>query len=439
MILSGWGNFPRVACRTAAPRTAGDLTACIPGKPLIARGNGRAYGDAALQPNLTVLTKHYDRFLNFDSNSGRLTCEAGTRLDTILDVFVPRGWFPPVTPGTKYVTVGGMIAADAHGKNHHVAGGFGRHVESLRLMLADGRIATCGPTENADLFAATLGGMGLTGIILDATFRLLPIGTAWMVQETVRLPDLDSAMAEFEASAHWTYTVAWIDCLAGGARLGRSVLFRGEHAEIADLPADRQARPFDRPVRRLRRVPFEFPTWVLNRWSVRAFNALYYGRAANGHREVVDLDAFFYPLDAILDWNRIYGAGGFTQYQCVLPKSASRDGLTRLLTEIARSGRGSFLAVLKLMGPQSGLLSFPLEGYTLALDFPVTPPTLNMLLELDAIVRDHGGRLYMAKDARMSPAMLRRGYPELDRFQDIRAGHGARGTFQSLLAERLDL
>ena len=439
MTLSGWGNFPRVSCRTAEPRSDADLIPYLRDAPLIARGQGRAYGDAALQPNLTVLTHHQDRFLDFDPETGRLTCEAGARLDAILDVFVPRGWFPPVTPGTKYVTVGGLIAADAHGKNHHVAGGFGRHVERLDLMLADGRVVSCGPDENAELFAATLGGMGLTGIIRNATFRLRPVRTAWVVQEIVRAPDLDAAMAAFEASLHWTYTVAWIDCLAGGARLGRSLLFRGEHAEIADLPPDRQIRPLDLPLRQFKRVPFEFPAWALNRWSVRAFTALYYDRAGRAERAVVDYDAFFYPLDAILDWNRIYGRHGFTQYQCVLPKAASREGLTRLLTAIARFGRGSFLAVLKLMGPQTGLLSFPLEGYTLALDFPVSPPTLGMLFELDAIVRDHGGRLYMAKDARMTPAMLRHGYPELDRFQAIRARNGATGIFQSLLAERLGL
>lgn len=444
MKLAGWGNFPRVECRTAEPRDDDELRRLVADAPLIARGLGRAYGDAALQPHLTALMRRRDRLLAFDAETGLLACEAGASLADLLAVFVPRGWFPPVTPGTKHVTLGGMVAADVHGKNHHVAGSFGRHVQNLRLMSAGGRVAACSRDENADLFAATVGGMGLTGAILDVSFRMTRIGSAWMRQETVRAANLDAGLDAFEDSAGWTYSVAWIDCLSGGRAFGRALLTRGEHARPEELPATARDEPLRLPAKAVRRVPLDFPAWALNRWSVRAFNALYYARAPEtATPAIVDYDSFFYPLDALLEWNRIYGRPGFTQYQCVIPKAAGRDGLARLLTAIQRAGEGSFLAVLKLFGPQGdardGLLSFPLEGYTLALDFPLRAPALALLIELDAIVADHGGRLYLAKDARTTPAMMRRGYPALGRFQDIRRTCGAAGTFQSLQAERLNL
>lgn len=434
MKLSGWGNYPRVACRMA--ELCGDDRRLLAAPPLIARGRGRAYGDAALQPNLTVSTRRLDRLLAFDPTSGVLTAEAGVGLDTLLDIFLPRGWLPPVMPGTKFVTLGGMVAADVHGKNHHVAGSFGRHVLGLRLLLGDGRVVECGPHAHPDLFAATLGGMGLTGIILGVTFRLRPVQTAWIWCETLRAPGLAAALEAFEESAGWTYTVAWIDCLDPA---GRCLVSRGDIAAPDQLPP--AVAPFAVPARATRRVPVDFPGWALNRWSVAAFNTAYYRAAPR--RPVpglTELDHFFFPLDAVLEWNRIYGRGGFTQYQCVLPKAAGPEGLSRLLAAIRQDASGSFLAVLKLFGRQDcGLLSFPMEGYTLALDFPLRPPTLAMLDRLDSIVADHGGRLYLAKDARTSPAMLRRFYPRLDTFQDIRARWSARGRMQSLLAERLAL
>lgn len=441
MRLSGWGNYPRVDCRVLTARGRDELADRVRSEAtLIARGNGRAYGDAALNPRATLLTRRHDRILAFDRDTGRLTCESGVLLADLLDVFVPRGWFPPVTPGTKLVTIGGMIAADVHGKNHHGAGSFCHHVESLDLVLADGRTVTCSPMENADLFAATCGGMGLTGVIASATFRLQPIETGWIRQETVRCASLAETMERFEAAAGWTYSVAWIDGLSGGRREGRSLLYLGEHARLDDLgPKERQTPPLEPPRKRLRRVPVTFPDAVLNRYTVRAFNEFYYRRAMTGPA-LVDWDTFFYPLDSILEWNRIYGRSGFTQYQCVLPKEASAAGLHRLLETMAGAGLGSFLAVLKLLGPQeTGLLSFPMEGYTLAMDFPMRRPTLGLLNELDAIVADHGGRIYLAKDARMGPDMMRAGYAVLDRFQDIRGRTGAPGRFTSCLAERLGL
>lgn len=441
MILSGWGRHPRIDCRVVEIRDA--LAArreVLASASLIARGNGRAYGDAAMNPAGTLSMLRSDRMLAFDAASGRLTCEAGTLLSDILDVFVPRGWFPPVLPGTGRVSVGGMIAADIHGKNHHVAGSFGDHVESLDLLLADGSVVTCGPGREEALFRATCGGMGLTGVILSATFRLMLVETAHIRQETLRAPDLETAMALFEDSAGWTYSVAWIDCLSGGARLGRSLLYRGEHARADELPAPLRAAPLTPPPRRRPAgVPFDLPGFTLNRWSLRAFNEIYYRRGRPGEA-ILDYRPYFHPLDAVSDWNRIYGRNGFLQFQCVLPKPASAEGMGRLLRTIARTGLGSFLAVLKLFGRQGpGLMSFPMEGYTLALDFPATSPALSLLRELDAIVADHGGRQYLAKDARMGAGALRRGYPRLDEFRALRAASDPAGKFSSLLSERLGL
>jgi FAD/FMN-containing dehydrogenase len=411
------------------------IVAVAAGTSLIARGNGRAYGDAALNPACVLETRPSDRILAFDAVSGLITCEAGLLLSDLLDFAVPRGFFPPVTPGTKFVSIGGMIAADVHGKNHHGAGAFGRHIETLSLLGADGVIRTCSRTENTELFQATQGGMGLTGVILNATFRLIRIETPLIRQETLRAPDLDTAMAHFESSGDWTYTVAWIDCMARGRSLGRALVYRGEHATAVEAPNS----PLKVPVRTMRRVPLDFPSWALNGWSVTAFNALYYRRGRPG-TTLVDYDSYFYPLDAIADWNRIYGSRGFVQYQCVLPKDLSRAGLEQLLDRISRAGRGSFLAVLKLFGPaDDGFLSFPTEGYTLALDFPADSQTFNLLIELDDIVAAHGGRIYLAKDARTTPAMMDQGYPNLARFRAVRARFDPDGKFASLQSRRLNL
>ena len=438
-MLAGWGQFPRARCRVITASGA-DLSRRVGAEAqLIARGNGRAYGDAALNRQATLLTGRHDRLLGFDAGSGILTCESGVLLSDILDRFIPLGWFVPVTPGTKLVTIGGMVAADVHGKNHHMAGSFSRHVLWLELIGADGSRTRCSAQENPDLFFATCGGMGLTGVIATVCFRLMPIASAWIRQKTIRCDGLDTVMAGLEAALDWTYAVAWIDGLAQGARLGRSLLYLGEHADPAELDPARRARPLDRRAGRPLSVPFTLPDLTLNSLSVRAFNELYYRRGTPG-TAIVDLDSYFYPLDGIAHWNRIYGRSGFTQYQCVLPRGSSRQGLERLLAAMSAAGIGSFLAVLKLLGPEDGgWLSFPMEGYTLAMDFPLRPPSLSLLLTLDAIVADHGGRLYLAKDARMGAGLLRRGYPGLDLFRDLRHRTGAAGRFTSLLSERLDL
>jgi FAD/FMN-containing dehydrogenase len=418
------------------PRSAAEVGAIIAEQPsLIPRGAGRSYGDAAFNPAATMLMARRNRFLAFDPATGVLTCEAGVTLADILDTFVPRGWFVPVTPGTKFVTIGGMIAADVHGKNHHAAGSFGDHLESFQLATATGEVVTCSPEENIDLFDATIGGMGLTGVILSARFRLQCVETDRIAQTTRRAYDLEAAFDAFEVTKDATYAVGWIDCLAAGKTLGRSIIFSGEHATAEAAPTTGSIGS-RRPKLAL---PCDLPGWTLNGLSVRAFNDLYWALNRPGSA-LVGLDQYFYPLDSIGAWNRIYGPRGFVQYQCVIPKAAGREGLRALVARISQQGSGSFLAVLKLLGPGGrGLLSFPCEGYTLALDFPVNAANLRLLNELDAITADHGGRLYLAKDARAAPAMMVRGYPRLGEFAALRARIDPGRRFASALSERLDL
>ena len=445
MKLAGWGHYPVVegTLLGCSDRRAATQATQV-SNTLIARGNGRSYGDPAINPDATLSALRLDRLIAFDPATGRLTCEAGLLLAELLAQFVPRGWFPPVTPGTKFVTIGGMIAADVHGKNHHQVGSFGHHVEQLELLTANGTVVVCSRTQNHDLFRATIGGMGLTGVILSATFRMIPIETAWIRQETLVAANLHEVMDFFEQAGEWVYSVAWIDCLARGANLGRSLLYCGEHALIDDLAFDKAQAPLAIPAKRPRTVPFFLPSLALNRFVVRRFNEEYYRRgAAKAGSAIVDYDTFFYPLDAILEWNRIYGRGGFAQYQCALPREASRSGLIHIVGRIAEAGTGSVLSTLKLFGPtddpHSGLLSFPIEGYTLALDFPVNRSTLALMKELDAIVADHGGRLYLAKDSRMSRDMMAKGYPGLTEFLRIRNGSGAATKFHSEQSRRLAL
>ena len=445
MILSGWGRYPALDCRVERLRRREELPGMLDrGATLIARGNGRSYGDAALNPELTMSMLAMDRMWAFDAGTGLLDCEAGVLLADILETFMPRGWFPPVVPGTGLVTVGGMIAADVHGKNHHRDGTFGAWVESLTLVTADGAIRECGRAENADLFRATLGGMGLTGVILSARFRLRPIETAFVMAETRAARDLDETMALFEESRGWPYSVAWLDCLARGRGLGRAVMTRGAFMERGALPPRLASNPLrPSPAGRFR-VPADAPSALLNRFSIRLFNELCYrrgrGRARSGARPV-PFDRFFFPLDRIEAWNRLYGRRGFVQYQCVLPKGESEAGVATLLERVAASGQGSFLAVLKLFGPAGeGLMSFPMEGYTLALDFPLCRGTRALLDGLDEITHRHGGRVYLAKDARCAPEWVREGYPRLGAFEAVRAeAAGAPPRFASELSRRLAL
>lgn len=438
--LSGWGRYPVADCTVHRPGNTTALGMMLDELPdAIARGNGRSYGDASLNPAATIDVRRLDHLVDFDEETGVLVCEGGVLLSELIDALLWRGWFPPVTPGSKLVTIGGMIASDVHGKNHHGAGSFCDHLDWIDLAIGDGRVLRCSALENADLFAATCGGMGLTGLILRACVRMLKVETAAVRQRTLRAPTLAHAFALFQDSLNWTYSVAWIDCLAVGRDVGRSVILLGEHALPAELTPDRRSAPLTSQARRSRRVPFDLPPFALGRMPVRLFNQLYYAAQRPGDA-IVDIDPFFYPLDAIHDWNRIYGARGFVQYQCVLPLAASAAGMAELLTAIGAAGGASFLAVLKRLGRQSfGMLSFPMDGYTLALDFPANPANLALLDRLDAITADHGGRIYLAKDARAGAGHFAAGYPRLEEFRAVRRRHGLDDRFSSLLSRRLEI
>lgn len=439
--LSGWGNYPHIDCDLVNPRYIDELAQLLNvSESLIARGNGRSYGDAALNPGLTVATGQLNRIRAFDRQTGRINCEAGVLLSDLLEVIVPEGWFMPVVPGTAQVSLGGMAAADVHGKNHHLDGAFGRHVESMKVLLGNGQVVECSAHQHADLFAATLGGMGLTGIIVELSVRLVAVESAWIRQTTRVARDLAEIMTLFENSAEVPMSVAWLDCLAGKKSRGRSLLFCGQVAQPEQLPAGFQIRPH--AIRRRRRswsVPRRIPAGVLNRFSVAAFNRLYYHRHAAGKKaRTLPYPDYYFPLDGLAHWNRLYGRRGLIQHQCVLPPEASREGLGEILERTHRAGQGTMLAVLKKFGPQAGPLSFPMPGFTLALDFPVRAETLKLCRELDAIVRDHQGRIYLAKDAASDPVTLRSGYPELEAFEQVRANYHGQ-CFQSSLSRRLEL
>jgi len=440
--ISDWGNYPVIEAEVSGFDSAEELRQKLkkPG-PVIAFGNGRSYGDASLQSNV-VLTRRFNKFLSFDEATGSLCCQAGVLLSEILDVFVPRGWFLPVTPGTKQITIGGAIAADVHGKNHHVDGSFGQHIRSMEVMRNDGSVVTCSPQENVDFFKITVGGMGLTGVILNATFTLRKIETAYIREETIRAANLNEIMDLFEASSDWTYSVAWIDCLAKGDAMGRSIMMRGEHATKGELVNLSHKHAPLVPKRGLQLgVPFNFPNFVLNKLTMKTFNWAYYNKCRPGtHQSIVDYNTFFYPLDAIDNWNRIYGKRGFTQYQFVLPKAAGREGMHKILKRITESGLGSFLAVLKLFGEQESFMSFPMAGYTLALDFPISLKAMDLFKELDAMVADYGGRLYLAKDSRMDAEMFEKTYPNAADFrQAIAMLNEGETKFESLQSRRIGI
>lgn len=438
--LSGWGCFPVKETRLAAPRDLAALTQQLSSGVAIARGNGRAYGDSAIGRETTLHMAHFDRLLAFDEGNGLLTAEAGVLLSDIIESFLPRGWFPWVTPGTRFVTVGGMIAADVHGKNHHKDGCFGNFVEWFDLLDHQGQVRRCSRDENAALFTWTLGGMGLTGIVLRAAFRLRRVESGWIKQKTLAARNLDHAIDLFEENEQATYSVGWIDCLSRGDRLGRSLVMLGEHAGLDDVPAAARQVPFNGAAKATKKLPFTPPGWLLNRFSIGAFNALYYRRGVRRAGEaLVDWQSYFYPLDAIMGWNKIYGRKGFLQFQCVLPQDRSRQGLRTLLNEISKAGSASFLAVIKRMGKAGAGISFPMEGYTLALDFPVNRKTLALLPQLDRITLDHGGRFYLAKDARLTAQTLRKSDERLGAFIALRESAGLRSRFQSTQAERLEL
>jgi len=437
--ISGWGRHPVETCRVFRPEKASEVAGILAGRPeggAVPRGLGRAYGDAALNEGGAVVSHlRLNRMLAFDPGTGVLEAEGGVSFADVVDTFLPRGWFLPVTPGTRHVTLGGAIACDVHGKNHHRDGTLGRFVEGFRLATPGRGVLDCSRGENADVFRATLGGMGLTGAVLSARLRLMRVESARITMDQLRTRSLEESLERFAEDDGWRYSVAWVDALARGRSLGRGVLMRGDHAPASAVSGD----PFARKGGGRLRVPLDAPALALNRLTVGAFNRAYHALHGDRRGASVGIDPFFYPLDGVRDWNRLYGRRGFAQHQSVVPPGAV-DALARLLERAARSGRASFLAVLKRFGPAGeGLLSFPMEGYTLALDFPAGSGLDALLADLDRIVLDAGGRVYLAKDAVLGSEAFAAMYPNADRFREVRAGVDPEGVLSSSLARRVGL
>lgn len=385
----------------------------LPTGSVLAHGNGRSYSDVCLtSKGQLLLTRSLNKFIHFDRATGVLRCESGVTLQEILAIVVPCGWFLPVTPGTQFATIGGALANDVHGKNHHCAGSFGHHLRCFELLRSDGERMLCSPNNNAEWFAATLGGLGLTGLVTWVEIQLLAVDNPAMWVQSCRFANLNEF---WQVNAHYEsitpYTVAWVDCAAKGKRLGRGIMFAGRHAGAGIEPVAHKSKG--------KSIPVDPPISLINQLSLRSFNALYYRQPVKPQGFYQHYLPYFYPLDAIQQWNRIYGRKGFYQYQCVLPPDTAPEGIAELLQQIAASGQGSFLAVLKTFGtmPSLGMLSFPRPGATLALDFAnLGEDTLSLLKRLDAVVSEHGGALYPAKDARMPAAMFQLSYPDWQQF-----------------------
>ena len=438
-MLSGWGRVPLVDARELRSEDLERITRDAP----LTRGLGRAYGDAALpaSPGTTVAGSALaDRILSFDPQTGVLHAEAGLSADRLYRALLPRGWFTPVTPGTRFVTLGGMVAADVHGKNHHRDGCIGEHVLALRVRVADGRIVTCSREQEAELFFATIGGMGLTGHILEVTLRLLRVPSPWIAQETEAVVNVDHFLrALTHAAAAWPMTVGWVDTLAQGAHLGRGILFKGRWAEPHEAPRTFPALRAPLP------IPFTAPGGLLRPFTVRLFNRAYYAwHARQRGVSIVHPASFFYPLDALGGWNRLYGPRGFIQYQCVLPTqsvtAAGQNGpaLHWLLSLIARKQRASFLCVIKDCGAEgAGLLSFPKPGISIALDMPFGDDTQALVDEMNAAVIAAGGRIYLAKDALTRAEHFRAMEPRLDEFLRVRRRWDPDGRIRSAMSVRL--
>lgn len=432
MSLISWGMYPKIKNTVFKFDKEATLKEIINTyDELIPYGNGRSYGDSALSTNI-INVRPKDYFIDFNEENGLLHIQAGVLLSEILESYVPRGWFLKVTPGTKLITVGGAIASDVHGKNHHVEGCFSECVHEFEIILADGEVLTCSKEATPELFKATCGGMGLTGVILDAKIYLKKINSQYIDQTTIKTKNLKETFNAFEEHSDKSYSVAWIDCLAKDKEIGKCLLMVGDFRDDGNL--DYKLKP-------QKSIPFNFPSFALNNWSVRAFNWLYYGKAKDGiSKQRVDIDTFFYPLDAIGHWNRIYGKNGFTQYQFILPKETSYEGLEEILTAISKSGKGSFLAVLKLYGKANdNWLSFPIEGYSLALDFKIEKGLFDLLDKLDEIVVKHQGRIYLTKDVRVSKETFENGYPQIETFRQYRKENKMDSKFQSLQSKRVGI
>lgn len=423
--FSSWGNYPKSsqsgAVLPSRHRDLSTLAGITENDSVLPYGLGRSYGDSCRNHEGWVVTsQNLKNFIDFSPETGVLRCEAGVSLADIIDCCLPYGWFLPVTPGTKYVTIAGAIANDVHGKNHHTAGSFGNHIQKFELLRSDGTRLICSEETNADWFYATIGGLGLTGFITWAEIQLKPVQSRMMDTQNIKYDNLQDFFTIAEDSvSDYEYTVAWVDCSAKGSALGRGHFTRGNHART---PALSEKSPIKHKAKLS--IPITPPISLINNLTVRAFNKLYYERQRQGsHIAAIDYDPFFYPLDGILNWNRIYGTKGFLQHQCLVPKVNAEAVVKELLERISSAGLGSFLVVLKTMGtvPSKGLLSFAKEGVTLAIDFPYQGrKTLDFIRTLDEVVQQAGGSLYPAKDARMSESLFKAAYPNWHKIEEVR-------------------
>ena len=442
--MSGWGRYEWARCHAWRPERRRALAAILGVRNqggYIARGLGRSYGDTAVNAEGGVVDmSRLNRMISFDAATGILECEAGVSLGEILKAFVPRGFLVPVMPGTKFVTLGGAVACDVHGKNHHVDKSFGNHVVSFDLLTAKGDIVTCSRESNPDLFRATIGGIGLTGIIVSVRLQMTRVESAYFNVDFKRTTGLEDTLAAFdESDDNSQYSVAWVDCISRGARLGRAILMRGRRALRSDLPATRDPFAIKSPIPKA--VPFDLPGFTLNRLSIQAFNELYYRVHRDSRDTLVDYDAYFCPLDSIHSWNRMYGTRGFVQYQVTFPLGETgRRNLRELLERLQRFTCGSFLAVLKRLGEgNDSPVSYPSPGYLIALDIPARRDTATMLQQMDQFVLESGGRVYFAKDAVAKPETIAAMYPRLDEFKQVKAKVDPNNLFTSNMARRLGL
>lgn len=430
---SGWGRYPEVDAVVSEPRDLQTLRDHLrepsPGDR-IARGRGRSYGDAALAPEV-ISSRWLDELIDLDEDLGILRCGAGTTLATLMEVLLSKGWMLPVVPGTAEVSVAGAVAADVHGKNHHLDGCFSEYVHSLRLMTGEGEVIECSARHRPEVFRATCGGMGLTGYIVDVSLHLTRVPGPMIRQRCLRTGNLQETLVALAENNDSPYSVAWLDCMSSGRDAGRSLVFLGEHYQAPPVAAPPPARLG---------IPFSTPGSLLNRHTIRAFNALYYRIAGRAEHRIVHSHHYFFPLDGIRHWNRLYGRSGFLQYQFVVPDASAAQTIDSVLSRTRKVGVGSFLSVLKRTGPANrNPLSFPLSGYTLALDFKYHPDLLPLLDMLDDVVSEAGGRVYLAKDARLSQEHFRRMYPHWELFAETRRALGAHQHFNSLQSRRLGL
>ncbi|HTQ65030.1 MAG TPA: FAD-binding oxidoreductase [Puia sp.] len=438
--ISGWGNYPVSEAEVLTPRSDDDCKEALKEGKSIARGLGRSYGDQALNDDKAViLCTHLNHFISWNENEGILECEAGVSLEEIISVFAPRGWFPMICPGTKFITIGGAIANDIHGKAHHIDGSFVNCVVSFSILLADGRTLVASRTENPDLFWGNFGGLGLLGIILTVSIRLRKITSTYFRQKSIAIKSLDHMLETLDQHDHeYNYSVAWIDALAKGKKLGKGVITFGNGASVDELPSSLKTNPLKLHSKGKLTLPVYLPSIALNSVTVRMLNMVI-AFVQNSPKEFVHYEKFFFPLDAINHWNKGYGKRGFIQYQFVIPEENGKENMREILTMIAESGCTPFLNVFKKMGDAQGILSFPFKGYTLAIDFPMTKNLRTFTRRLDEKVLQSGGRIYLGKDALLEEKLFKEMYPQYLQWLSIKEKYDPLNKFSSNISRRLGL